>query len=213
MQSALQETLDAISQTIEIPGPTDEELMARLCAEDASALNLLFNRYSRLVFGIAVRILRDVGEAEEIVQECFFYFYRKAMLFEPTRGSAKVWIVQVAYSRARDRKAHLSRRGFYLRTDIESLVLDETLAGEGNVEQEIAVKLDFDRLQCAFDDLTEMQRETLKLFYFEGLQLREISERFHEPLGNIRHHFYRGMERLRKSAVIEKLRKNHNAKN
>lgn len=213
MQSALQESLDIISRAINLPGPTDEDLLARLRSEDPDALNVLFNRYSKLVFGIALRILHDTGEAEEVVQESFLYIYRKAELFEPSRGSAKVWIVQVAYSRARDRRTHLSRKGFYLRADIETLGLDETLPDEIDIEQEIAIKLDFDRLQRSFEELTEMQRETLRLFYFEGMQLREISERFHEPLGNIRHHFYRGMERLRKSTVIEKLRKNSHAKN
>jgi RNA polymerase sigma-70 factor (ECF subfamily) len=157
--------------------------------------------------------LHDTGEAEEIVQECFMYIYRKALSFEPTRGSAKVWIVQVAYSRARDRKMYLSRRGFYLRTDIESDGLDGTLVGNADVEREIGAKLDFDLLQCAFEELTESQRETLKLFYFEDLELREISERLHEPLGNVRHHFYRGLERLRHSTVVERLRNHRHGKN
>jgi RNA polymerase sigma-70 factor, ECF subfamily len=213
MSSALQSTWGGVPSAVKASDLTDEELMMYLRAEDSNALNILFNRYSKLVFGIAMRILRDVGEAEEVVQECFFYLYQKATLFEPSRGSARVWIIQIAYSRARDRKVHLSRRGFYLRTDIESLGLDDIVAGEGDMEREIAAKLDFDRLQCAFENLTEIQRETLKLFYFEEMGLREISEKLHEPLGNIRHHFYRGIERLRKSAVIEKLRKNQNAKN
>ena len=133
-------------------------------------------------------------------------------LFDPSRGSAKIWIVQIAYSRAKDQKAHLSRRGFYLRTDIESLELDETLAAGADVEREIAAKLDFNRLEYAFNNLTSMQRQTLKLFYFEGLGLKEISEQLQEPLGNVRHHFYRGIERLRRSAVTETGRKNQHAR-
>ncbi len=192
---------------------SDEMLMALVSEEDADALHELFSRHSRLVYGIALRILHDVGEAEELVQECFLYVYRKALSFEPSRGSAKVWIIQVAYSRARDRKAHLSRRGFYLRTDIESGALEGTLVGNADVEREIAAKVDLDRLQCAFDGLTEVQYETLKLFYFDGMELREISERLHEPLGNVRHHFYRGLERLRNSAVVERLRNHRHATN
>ena len=192
---------------------SDEELVARLLTGDAEALDTLFSRYSKMVYGIALRILKDTGEAEEVVQECFLYFYRKAFSFEPSRGTAKVWIVQVAYSRARDRRAHLSRRGFYMHTDIESLGTDVTLIQRSDVEQEISAKLDFDRLQFAFEDLTQIQRETLQLFYFEGMGLKEISEVVHEPLGNVRHHFYRGLERLRKSAVAKSLRKIQNGKN
>jgi RNA polymerase sigma-70 factor (ECF subfamily) len=153
-----------------------------------------------------------VGESEEVVQESFLYLYQKVQLFDPSRGSAKIWIIQIAYSRAKDQKAHLSRRGFYLRTDIESLELDETLAAGADVEREIAAKLDFNRLEYAFNDLTSMQRQTLKLFYFEGLALKEISERLQEPLGNVRHHFYRGIERLRRSTVTEAGRKNQHAR-
>jgi RNA polymerase sigma-70 factor, ECF subfamily len=213
MRGAPQSTLGAVTQTAEATGPSDESLIALLRAEDSEALDTLFSRHSRLVYSIALRILRDAGEAEEVVQECFLYVFRKAFTFEPSRGSAKVWIVQVAYSRARDRKAHLARRGFYLLTDIELDGLDGTLAGQVDVEREVGAKLDYDRLRCAFEELTEIQRKTLKLFYFEDLDLREISERLREPLGNVRHHFYRGLERLRKSATVERLRKHHNAKN
>ena len=194
---------------VEVRSPSDEELMSSLQTKDSKALELLFDRYSGLVFGIALRILNDHSEAEEVVQEAFLYIYQKALLFDPLKGSAKGWVVQVAFSRARDRKAHLSRRGFYSGTDIDSL--DDTLLGQNDVEREIGARLDFSQLQCAFEDLTHMQRQTLEMFYFEGMALREISERLHEPFGNVRHHFYRGLERLRKSPAVKRLRENHHA--
>ena len=196
-------------QPVDIRPPSDEELMAGLQAKNAKALDLLFSRYSRLVLGIALRILNDRNEAEDVVQEVFFSLYQKAILYDPAKGTAKGWIVQVAFSRARDRRAHLGRRGFYSGTDIESL--DDTLVGQTDVEHEVGVRLDFSQLQCAFEDLTIVQRKTLELFYFEGLDLREISERLREPFGNVRHHFYRGLERLRKSPAVKRLRDNHNA--
>ena len=192
-----------------VRSPSDEELMSSLQAKDSKALELLFDRYSGLVFGIALRILNVHSEAEEVVQEVFFYIYQKALIFDPLKGSAKGWIVQVAFSRARDRKAHLSRRGFYSGTDIDSL--DDTLLGQNDVEREIEARLDFSQLQCAFEDLTHMQRQTLAMFYFEGMELREISERLREPFGNVRHHFYRGLERLRKSPAVKRLRENYHA--
>src|SRR6266851_2858517 len=165
---------------VEVRSPSDEELMSRLQAKDAKGLELLFSRYSRLVFGIALRILNDHSEAEEVVQEAFFYIYQKSLLFDPAKGSAKGWVVQIAFSRARDRKAHLSRRGFYSGTDVDSM--DDTLLGQCDVEREVGMRLDFSSLQNAFEDLTQMQRRTLELFYFEGLELREISERLQEPI-------------------------------
>jgi len=199
----------AAPRAAEVRSPSDEELMAGLQVKDSKALELLFGRYSKLVFGIGLRILNDHSEAEEVVQEAFFYIYQKALLFDPSKGSAKGWVVQIAFSRARDRKAHLSRRGYYAGTDIE--FLNDTLVGQSDMEREIGVRLDFSHLQCAFEDLTPVQRQTLEMFYFEGMELREISERLHEPFGNVRHHFYRGLERLRKSPAVKRLRENHNA--
>jgi RNA polymerase sigma-70 factor (ECF subfamily) len=187
--------------------PSDEDLMEFLQAKDASALETLFERYSRLVSSIAFRILHDYSEAEEVVQEAFFYIYQQSKVFDAKKGGAKAWIVQVAYSRALDRRAYLLRRGFYGGTEIESL--DDTLVGSIDIEREIGSRINFVHLQKAFEDLTEMQRRTIELFYFEGLQLKEISERLHEPFGNVRHHFYRGLERLRKSPAVQKLRANH----
>jgi len=183
--------------------------MAGLQVKDAEALDLLFGRYSRLVFAIALRIVNDRSEAEDVVQEVFFSLYQKAVLYDSAKGTAKGWVVQIAFSRARDRRAHLSRRGFYSGTDVESL--HDTLVGQNDVEHDVGVRLDFSQLRCAFEDLTTIQRQTLELFYFEGLELREISERLREPFGNVRHHFYRGLERLRKSPAVKRLRDNHNA--
>jgi RNA polymerase sigma-70 factor (ECF subfamily) len=199
----------ATPQPVEVRTPSDEELMAGLQAKDTKALDLLFARYSRLVFAIALRILNDRSEAEDVVQEVFFSLYQKAMLYDSAKGTAKGWVVQIAFSRAKDRRAHLSRRGFYSGTDVESL--HDTLTGETDVEHDVGVRLDFSHLRCAFEELTAIQRRTLELFYFEGLELREISERLREPFGNVRHHFYRGLDRLRKSAAVKRLRDNHNA--
>jgi RNA polymerase sigma-70 factor (ECF subfamily) len=184
--------------------PSDEELMARLHANDSNVLNLLFERYSRLVLGIALRILHDHGEAEEVVQESFFQVFQKANLFDPTKGAAKAWIVQIAFHRALDRKSYLDRRGFYLGTDIGSL--DDVLLSKTDLDQEIGARFNRMHLEKAFEELPEKQRRTLELFYFEGLELREIIEKLNEPLGNVRHHLYRGLERLRNSAFIQRIR-------
>jgi RNA polymerase sigma-70 factor (ECF subfamily) len=184
--------------------PSDEEVMADLQADDVGALEILFDRYSRLVLSIARGIVRDGGEAEDVVQEAFFYVYKKSTLFDGSKGSVKSWILQIALHRALDRKAHLARRGFYAGTDIGCL--DDTLLGETDLDREIESKLNRAQLEKAFGQLPESQRLTLELFYFEGLDLREISEKLNEPLGNTRHHLYRGLERLRKSAFVQRLR-------
>ena len=184
--------------------PSDEEVMVCLQRDDPGALGILFDRYSRLILTVAISIVSDVGEAEDVVQEAFFYLYRKSRLFDGSKGSVKNWMLQIAIHRALDRKAHLARRGFYAGTDVSSL--DDTLLGETDLDREIGAKLNRVQLEKAFQQLPEIQRLTLELFYFEGLELRDISEKLNEPLGNTRHHFYRGLERLRKSAFVQKLR-------
>jgi RNA polymerase sigma-70 factor, ECF subfamily len=184
--------------------PGDEELMTRVQSGDSGALEFLFQRYCRLVLRVARGIVRDHGEAEDVVQEAFFYLYKKSTLFDGSKGSVKNWILQIALHRALDRKAHLARRGFYLGTDIRSLA--DTLIGETDLDREIGAKLDREQLRKAFERLPQIQRLTLELFYFDGLDLREISEKFQESLGNTRHHFYRGLERLRKNAFVQHLR-------
>jgi RNA polymerase sigma-70 factor (ECF subfamily) len=183
--------------------PTDEEVMARLQSNDATAMEILFDRYARVVFSVARGVVRDNGEAEDLVQEAFFYLYKKSTLFDRSKGSLKNWILQIALHRALDRKAHLSRRGFYIGTDVGAL--GDTLLGETDLDREIGAKLNRVQLEKAFEELPDIQRLTLELFYFEGLSLREISQRLSEPLGNTRHHFYRGLERLRKSSFVQNL--------
>ena len=184
--------------------PSDEEVMSRIQSNDTNALEILFERYARLVYRIARGIIRDAGEAEDVVQESFFHVYKKSGLFDESKGTVKNWILQIALHRTLDRKAHLARRGFYLGTNIDSL--DDILLGRTDLDREVGAKMDLEQVEKAFEELPNTQRLTLELFYFEGLDLREISQKLNQPLGNTRHHFYRGLERLRKSAFVQSLR-------
>src|ERR1700728_2278158 len=203
--SASGEEKQADEPALAAPRPVpDEELMDRLNGNDAVALDLLFRRYSRLIFGIALRIVHDRGEAEDVVQEVFLNLYQKPALFDPAKRTAKGWIVNIAFHRACDKRTRLNRKGFYRGTEIESL--DDTLVGDTDLDREIGSKLNREQLERAFEELSELQRRTLDLFYFEGLDLRDISEKLGVPLPNVRHHYYRGLANLRKSAFVKRLR-------
>jgi RNA polymerase sigma-70 factor (ECF subfamily) len=188
----------------EPPSVTDEEALIRLKAQDRDALSLLFERYSRLIVTIAYRILGDYGEAEDVMQNLFLYLYQKADLYEPDRGSAKSWIIQKAYSRALDRRDFLAYRQIYFGT--ESGVQPDNLTGDFDLEHEIGSKLIREQLLNALCELPEKQHLTLKLNFFEGLDLREISERLGDSLAHVRHNYYRGLDKLRKSALVKSLR-------
>src|ERR1700722_17683569 len=204
IRTATQTQTLGVREASEILYLNDEELMRFLAENDSKALELLFNRYSRVVLGIARRILRDHGEAEDVVQETFFRLFQHAKRFNPKEGTARAWIAKIAFHQALDRKSYLRRRGFYLNK--EDARLEDTLAGEADLDQEVGAMLNRVKLDKAFKNLPDLTRRTLEMFYFEGLELREISERLGEPLGNIRHHFYRGLERLRSSSFVQRLR-------
>lgn len=187
-----------------IPELSDEDALLRLRERDKDALGLLFDRHSRLLFTVAYRVLGDRGEAEELVQNVFLHLFERATQFDPVKGAAKPWIVQIAYHRALDRRTYLVRRRFWSGTNLE-LVAD-TLAGDQDLDREIASRLSRERLERALEELPEKQRIVLQLYFFEGMELREISEKLDESLPNVRHSYYRGLEKLRNSIFVQQLR-------
>src|SRR5208282_3182033 len=100
---------------------SDSELMAHLHAGCNDALAVLFDRYHRLVLSIALKIVRDSGEAEDVMQTVFLEIFRSAAQFDPAKGSTKVWILQYAYHRAINRRQHLNARNFYYQTNLEEV--------------------------------------------------------------------------------------------
>lgn len=170
-------------------GRTDAELMADLGTAADEACHALFQRYARLVYSVAVDILRDHGEAEDVTQEVFLEIYRKAHLYDPARGSVRVWFLQYAYHRTLGRKSALSRRAAY-----RGEVLDEdapATSERGLTQTECQWVI-----RAGLSQLTDRQRATLELACFEGLSLRDIADRLGVTLGCARHYYYRGIARL-----------------
>ena len=108
---------------------------------------------------------------------------------------ARSWLMQVTYHRAFDRRRYLSARSFYDRGNGQSETRTLPPKNGDNPEEFFAWQ---SCLKPAFEDLTEDQKKTLTLHFYEGYTLNEISERLQQPLGNVQHHFYRGIDRLRK---------------
>ncbi len=90
---------------------------------DGDAFAVLFDRYNRLVLTVALRIVHDAGEAQEVTQNVFFEFYRSARRFDPARGTLKVWLLQFAYHRSINRRNYLLLRQFYNRPDLEEAMV------------------------------------------------------------------------------------------
>jgi RNA polymerase sigma-70 factor (ECF subfamily) len=176
----------------------DEELLERIRSADEEALLLLLKRYGRLAYTIGCRILRDEGEAEDLVQEVFLRLHAEDSTFDAAKGSARTWMVQMIYRRAFDRRAYLIRRHFYNGTD--ALEHANAISGAKNPEEDVIDRLTAQQLRETFGELSDKQRETLELFFFEGLTLAEIAELKGEDVKNVGHHYYRGLDRLRLAA-------------
>jgi RNA polymerase sigma-70 factor, ECF subfamily len=184
--------------------PEDEALMLRVQAGDEAALGQLLDRHARLVLGIGYRILRDTGEAQELVQDVFLHAYRKCKLFDPQRGTFRGWLIRITCRRALDRREHLNLRRFYDDRNLDDFV--DVFQAATNLEYQAELGRSEKALQAAFKELSDKQRTTLELYFFEGYTLREISERMSESLSNVRHYYYRGLDRLRASAELDSLR-------
>ena len=107
---------------------SDEQLMLDVRQGDGNAFTVLFDRYSRLVLTVALRIVHDAAEAQEVTQDVFFEFYRSARRFDPARGTLKVWLLQFAYHRSINRRNYLLLRQFYNRPDLEEAMVWEASA-------------------------------------------------------------------------------------
>ncbi len=177
---------------------SDERLLARMVQGDQEALGCLFRRYSRTVRGIAARILRNNAEADDVVQDLFLFIQRKCSIFDSARSSARSWIIQMAYHRAFERRRYLMARRFYSQKEIGGHVND--LVGTPTAECDYSAEAVFGRngLTQVLRTLSQDQQDTLRLHFFEGYTFAEISKRLGQPLGNIRNHYYRGLDKLRK---------------
>jgi RNA polymerase sigma-70 factor, ECF subfamily len=172
----------------------DAELMLHLQLGHADALAVLFDRYNRLVVNIALRILRDAGEAEDLMQSVFLEIFRCSAQFDPAKGSTKVWLLQFAYHRSFNRRHHLALRGLY---DEGESHRDAMATSASDGASSSAMMESSHLVRQALGSLKGAQRRILELAFYEGLTMREISEKTGESFDSVRHNYYRGIEKLR----------------
>jgi RNA polymerase sigma-70 factor (ECF subfamily) len=175
----------------------DLDLVRQLQGGDHNALTSLFEKYGEMVFGIARRMLRDDGEAEEVVQQVFLDCYRAIDQFDPAKASYKTWLFQYAYHRAMNRKKHLEAKGFYSSEELDLQDLGaETYEGALRslrlCSQEV-VQL----VRQLLNSIQPRQRVAIELTFFEGLTAEEIARRTGETAATVRHNLYRGLSKLR----------------
>ena len=200
------ETDTVSTDSVETIRLSDEELIEHVQAGKNDALGLLFKRYARSVRSVGERILRDNGEADDLVQEVFLYIHRKNALFDSSKGSARSWIIQVAYTQALLRRRDLKGHGRYVSgiTD-RMLETEQSKSNWADYDQTVEGLFGRNGWKRIVDDLTEDQRETLRLHFFEGYTFAEIAEKLGQSYANVRNHHYRGLEKLRKHLSVDEL--------
>ena len=184
---------------------SDEALIAEVCLGSREALAILFRRYARLIRRVALRVLKDASEADDLLQDVFLLIHRLCRTFDNSKASAQFWILQMTYRRAISRRRYLNSRHFYTQVELDEQagLVAESKSGplDDSVDQ-ILAELD---LQKLLGTLSEDQQRTLRLHFIEGYTLDEIANILGQTTGNIRHHSFRGLERLRKQIFDSKL--------
>ena len=175
---------------------SDQEIIRQLRAGVPDALSILFDRYYRLVLSVALRILHDHGEAEDMMQEVFLEIYRDVDKFDPSRGSVKMWILQHAYHRSLNRRRYLKVRGFY--DPRQTSLLGAWDSDSSSNDRVGLTQKEWEAvITSGFKMLGEKERKTVELAYFKGLLLKEVADQMREPLPNVRNYYYRGLKKLR----------------
>src|SRR5215203_5080808 len=169
---------------------SDEAVVALVARSDDTALAELYDRYGRVAYGLARRIVRDEALAQDAVQEAFLAVWRTAGRFVPERAKASTWILTLVHRRAVDLVRREERRR------AESL----ELAPEPSVQaadDDAWLRLRRERVQGALRQLSDPQREALELAYYGGFTQSELAERLGQPVGTIKSRMFSGLARLR----------------
>ena len=176
-------------------------LLRRMAAGDEAALGALYDRWSALVHSVALRIVGDAGDAEELVEETFWQAWRQAGRYDASRGGVSAWLVVIARSRALDRVRLRGWKRASAGSDAE-LAAAEAVVEVGSPLQ--AAEQDETRriVRAAMDALPAEQRETLEMAYFRGMSQSEIAAATGQPLGTVKTRARLALQKLREALAV-----------
>jgi RNA polymerase sigma-70 factor (ECF subfamily) len=183
-QGVAAEEADQVAERV---APTDGELIQRVARGDAGAFELLYRRYARPVFGLALRRLGDRMRAEDAVQETFAALWRSAKTYRPERGPGAPWLYAVARNAIVDRARH--------RTDAPTEVPDTASLELGPDERAEASFVSW-RVHRALEGLPQSERDVIELAYWGGLSQSEVAQFLGIPLGTVKTRTRAGLGRL-----------------
>jgi len=170
--------------------PGDDAALLALLSGDQSAMTVLYDRYSMLVYSVALRVLREPAAAEDVIQDVFMQLWRSPESFTAVRGNLGSWLAVVARNRSID----------VLRRRRPSTTIDDIpLAAPGNLADEAEQKTLMERARAGIQALPREQRKTLEMAFFDGLTHSEIADMTGAPLGTVKTRIRTALLSLRKA--------------
>ena len=175
----------------------DAVLIAQIAKAHADALEVLYTRYNRLVFSVALAVVGDRNVAEEVTLDVFMRVWRGAKTYRPARAKVRTWLMVIARNHAIDVLRRRRRRPDSISLDLN----DITLLGENDMpdpEESAEMAVQRKEIRDAFEQLPDEQRQVLLLAYFKGYSQSQIAELLAQPLGTIKTRVRLGMNKLRR---------------
>ena len=172
----------------------DQAALARMAQGDGDAVAELYDRHARPIYSLALRILGDATEAEDVVQDVFSQAWRQAARYSASRGAVGAWLLTLARSRAIDRlRARRSRPA----GATDDRAVGQVVDAAPTVDAQVLSSEHVARVRAALDELPMLQRAAIELAYFEGLTHAEIAARLEQPLGTVKTRIRLAMLKLR----------------
>jgi RNA polymerase sigma-70 factor (ECF subfamily) len=178
--------------------PSDEDLLHQIARSESKALATLYDRYGRLVFSLALRMVGNAASAEEITQDVFVQVWNNAASYQPELSKLTTWLTSITRYRSIDllRRRNVRPDGHILEDPVEDLVISG--GREELPEVQLEAKTADQQVRLALAELPEEQRAVLLMAYFQGLSQPEMAAALNQPLGTVKTRVRLGLQKLRR---------------
>jgi RNA polymerase sigma-70 factor, ECF subfamily len=178
---------------VDRPKPPDETLIASLAANELDALDVLYDRYHRVAFSMAYRVLGDRLAAEDVVQDAFLSVWRQARSFRADRGSARTWLMSIVHHRAIDKlRSHANMPNF-----VPLDIVQQRESDAPGTWAQVWSSLSGDVVRSALEQLPAEQKKSIELAFFSGYTHVEIAGLMGVPLGTVKGRMRIGLQKLK----------------